>query len=91
MHIKGNLYLIGSQRATLDLKNDNVVVRVGGGSDLLTEYLQTNERHFERILLVYMIQSGDSIQDVVDQLCQGKNLKSSSHKSNSPMARSISP
>lgn len=29
--IKSNLYLIGSARVPCDLKNENVIVRVGGG------------------------------------------------------------
>lgn len=32
IHIKGNSYLVGSQKMQLDLKMGNVLVKSGGGS-----------------------------------------------------------
>ena len=37
--IKGNLYLIGSQRLNCELRADQLVVRVGGGYQLFEEYV----------------------------------------------------
>ena len=42
IHIKDNMYLIGCTRCNCTLKNENVVVRVGGGTDKLDWYINCN-------------------------------------------------
>lgn len=66
VHIKDSLYLIGSNRLICILKQDNVVIRVGGGNDMFENYVQFNHRTFERILVTYMINSEKSLDWVVD-------------------------
>jgi len=46
--IKENLYLIGTSRVICDLRNESVIVRVGGGNDTLFNYLSNNHKQFER-------------------------------------------
>ena len=45
-----------------------MIVRVGGGSDEFERYVGFNHRNFERILVVHMINSSQSLEWVVDQL-----------------------
>lgn len=52
-----NLYLIGANKLPCTLKQDNVVVRVGGGTDKLDDYVMHNHRTFEKILVIHMINS----------------------------------
>ena len=42
--IKANIYLIGSARVPCDLKNENVIVRVGGGVETFHSYVTNNHR-----------------------------------------------
>jgi hypothetical protein len=54
-----------------------VVVRVGGGTDKLDDYVLHNHRTFEKILVIHMINSNQSLEWVTDQLMQGKKIKGS--------------
>ena len=74
-HIKLNLYLIGSNRVNVDLKNDNLIVHVGGGSERFEDYVATNLKYFQRQLVVYMLKSGESLEWVIDQLIAGNMIK----------------
>jgi hypothetical protein len=51
------MYLIGTQKLPCIIKQDNVLVRVGGGSDKLEDYIKHNQKTFERMLVVHMINS----------------------------------
>lgn len=57
------------------MKTDNLMLRVGGGFEKFTEYVPKNHRYFERSLVVHMIKSGESLEWVVDEICQGKKIK----------------
>jgi len=52
VHIKDYLYLIGSNRCTCELKQDNVIVRLGGGNERFDSYVPYNHRLFERNLVI---------------------------------------
>ena len=66
--IKDKLYLIGIHRITCEIKRTSVLARIGGGYQDLTQYILSNHRYFQRMLVVYMIKSGNSLEWVVDQL-----------------------
>lgn len=103
--IKGSLYLIGSQRLNCELRADQLVVRVGGGYKLFEDYVSENHRYFMRMLVIHMIKSGESLENVIELLIQGKritniqtqmkNMRSSaideSRMSRSPSRKSLSP
>ena len=72
LFIKDKLYLIGSSRINVDLKKDNLMLRVGGGFEKFNDYVPKNHRYFERSLVVHMIKSGESLEWVVDEICSGK-------------------
>ena len=69
LFIKEKLYLIGSVRINVDMKTDNLMLRVGGGFEKFSEYVPKNHRYFERSLVVHMIKSGESLEWVVDEIC----------------------
>lgn len=73
--IKANLYLIGSQRLTCEIKKDQLILRVGGGYQKFQEWVIQNHRYFMRMLVIYMIKSGESLEWVIEQLIQGKKIK----------------
>lgn len=75
MHIKQKLYIIGSQRINLDVKNDQLLCRVGGGYEKFHEYVPKNSKYFQKMLVVHMIKSGESLEWVIDQLINGKKIK----------------
>lgn len=67
--------MIGANKLPCTLKQDNVVVRVGGGTDKLDDYVKHNHRTFEKILVIHMINSNQSLEWVTDELMQGKKIK----------------
>ena len=75
MHIKQKLYIIGSQRINLDVKNDQLLCRVGGGYEKFHEYVPKNSKYFQKMLVVHMIKSGESLEWVIDALMNGKKIK----------------
>ena len=74
LNINAKLYLIGVNRLSCDLRNNNLMVRVGGGFEKFIEYIPKNHRYLERALVVYMIKSGESLEWVVDTLKNGKKI-----------------
>ena len=42
IHIKDNLYLIGSQRMNIKLERNQLMVRVGGGYQKFEDYVPQN-------------------------------------------------
>lgn len=91
LHIRERLYLIGPNRMTCDLKNDNLMVRVGGGYEKFIDYVPKNHRYFERSLVVHMIKSGESLEGVVDALFNGRKLKNLIKESNDQIEEPSSP
>ena len=73
--IKKDLYLIGSNRLSVDLKRDTLMLRVGGGYEKFEEYVPKNLRYFQRILVIHMIKSGESLEWVVDALINGRKIR----------------
>lgn len=74
LHIKDKLYLVGPKRMTMDIKRDELMLRVGGGFERFTEYIPANHKYFERCLVVHMIKSQESLEKVVELLYQGKKV-----------------
>jgi len=69
-----NMYLIGDTKLPLDLKQDNVLVRVGGGSEMLDTYADRYHRTIERNLVHHMIDSSQSLEWVTDELMEGRKI-----------------
>jgi hypothetical protein len=49
------------------------MLRVGGGYESFQNYVPKNQRYFQKMLVVYMIKSGESLEKVVD--CLVNNIK----------------
>ena len=58
VHIKNNLFLIGCNRVNCDYKFNSVLVKVGGGSQKLIDYLHKNSDQILATLIENMIKSG---------------------------------
>lgn len=50
------------------------MLRVGGGYEKFDDYVPKNHRFFQRMLVVHMIKSGESLEAVVDNLIIGKRI-----------------
>ena len=75
VHIKNSLYLIGSNRTNCHEVNGKLVVTVGGGYEKFEDYVMANNRYLQRMLVVHMIKSGESLEWVIEQLIAGKKIK----------------
>jgi len=88
--IKGNLYLIGSQRLQLEIRRNCLLLRVAGGYESFQEYVIKNDRYFQRMLIIYMIKSSESLEYVVDQLINDRKIKNVTSTDNSMMTNTRS-
>jgi hypothetical protein len=50
------------------------MVRVGGGYAKFEEHIDKQARYYQRMLVVYMIKSGESLEWVVEQLKANKKI-----------------
>ena len=55
--IKENLYLIGTARVICEMRADIVIVRYGGITDTLSNYLYHNHKLFEKFLALRVLES----------------------------------
>lgn len=68
VHVKDSLYLIGSQKVTLVIKRESVLVQKGGGSEKLEIFIANNNRTFQRNIVMFMIKANESLEFVIDSL-----------------------
>ena len=73
--IHDNLYLIGSIRLNCELKDGQVIVIVNGQKLKFSDYSKKQNKHFQRMLVIHMIKSGESLDWVVDQLINGQVIQ----------------
>lgn len=73
--IKGDLYLIGHQRMSCSIKRSRLMLRVGGGYEPFQEYLVCNQAYFMRMLVVQMIKSRLSLEEVIQSLTSGQKIR----------------
>ena len=52
------------------------MIRVGGGYQKFEDFVLTNHKNFERMLVSFMINNNKSLDWVVEQLILGKKIKS---------------
>ena len=88
VQIKDSLYLIGCNRCSCIIKRDQLLIKKGGGYEKFETYVSSNLKYFQRMLVVYMIKSGESLEYVVDQLVNNKKIRNNSNDFN---GRSSSP
>lgn len=75
VQIKESLYLIGCSRCSCIIKRDQLLIKKGGGYEKFEDYVTSNMKYFQRMLVVYMIKSGESLEYVVDQLVNNKKIR----------------
>lgn len=56
------------------MHNDSLMVRVGGGYVKFEEHVLKQDRYYQRMLVVFMIKSGESLEWVVEQLIANKKI-----------------
>jgi hypothetical protein len=75
MWVKDTTYLIGCQRLICEIKRNCLLLRVGGGYESFQEYVIKNDRYFQRMLIIYMIKSGENLEYVIQCLLDDKPIK----------------
>lgn len=69
--------MIGPNRQNCELRAGQAMIKVGGGHQRFDEYVPKNHRQFQKKLVTYMINNNESLEWVVLQLMDGKQLKTS--------------
>ena len=74
--IRNELYLVGSERLNIKLNanNNQLLVRVGGGYKNFEEHILAQNKFYQRMLVMHMIKSGESLEWVVEMLIAGKKI-----------------
>lgn len=77
IHIRGQLFLIGSIRSSLELKIDQVMIKIGGGggSQRFDQYSKESLLEHQKTLVKYMIKSQKDLDQVCDKLCKGIKIR----------------
>lgn len=92
LHLKGNSYLIGTQKHNLEVRRNCLLIRIDSGFESFQEYIIKNDRYFQRMLIIFMVKSGEDLSYVVECLINGKQIKGNSGPSISQRRRnSVSP
>ena len=71
VHIEKNKYLIGCNRCNCSLKGDQVLIRVGGGYQRFEEFINSNQKQMEEVLVTHMKNNQWSLPQVLEKLIKG--------------------
>jgi hypothetical protein len=71
VHIQNSHFLTGVKIVNCEIVGKEVLVRVGGGYELLKHFVQSNSRNYQRQLTTAMRKSGRGITWVVEQFVTG--------------------
>lgn len=74
IHIKNDLFLVGSNNVTIKMTNSCCMIRVGGGWVKFDEHIVSHQRYYMRKLVIFMIKSGESLEWVIDAIITGKKI-----------------
>ena len=74
--IKDDLYLIGCERLNIkqNSNTESLLVRVGGGYVKFEDHVLKQNKYYQRMLVIYMIKSGESLEWVVEQLIANRKI-----------------
>ena len=56
------------------MKEDKMMVRVGGGYFKFDEYIPQNEQYYKRTLFMYMLKSKMSLEDVCEAIMNDQKI-----------------
>ena len=63
--VKENVYLIGTARVICEMRVDIVIVKYGGITDTLWNYLYHNHKLFEKFLALKVLESKQSLEEII--------------------------
>jgi hypothetical protein len=72
--IKNDLYLVGSQKVTCQLKSGNVLIKVGASFEFFDQVVPSTQKYHQKVLVTHMISNDESLEWVCDQLIQNKRI-----------------
>ena len=77
--IHDDLYLIGCERLNIkqNSNTESLLARVGGGYVKFEDHVLKQNKYYQRMLVIYMIKSGESLEWVVEQLVDNKKIHGS--------------
>jgi hypothetical protein len=74
IYLQDDVYLVGLEKVRLTVQNDVLMITFGKTTDKFKTYMNANYKHFQRMLIVYMIKTGESLEWVLNQLSEGKKI-----------------
>lgn len=80
--IHSSTYLIGFKKIHCEIKRNCLLLKVASGYESFQEYIIKNDRFLQRMLIIYMIKSSETLEYVVNCLVTDKKLKNVNLNSN---------
>ena len=72
--IKANQYLVGPKRVRCELKQGMLMCSIGQGQlELFENFLIKNQKNLERALVVVMLKTRESLEQVIENMVQSKS------------------
>jgi hypothetical protein len=64
--IKNDLYLVGSQKSTCQMKSGNVLIRQGASFEMFDQVVPGAQKYHQKVLVSHMISNDESLEWVCD-------------------------
>jgi len=73
--VKGNLYQVGSQKMVFSIERNTLMLRFAEGLRNFHDFILKSEKQIQRVLTIFALKSGDSMEHVMNQLVKDRQIK----------------
>ena len=73
--VKGNIYQVGSQKLVLHIQRNCLFIKFAEGQRSFHDYIIKSEKFIQRVLTIFALKSGESIDMVMDALIKDKQIR----------------
>ena len=84
LHVDGNKYFIGTSTQHVELKKGVPMVKINDYFEPFDKFAVENHEKMERILVQHMFESGRSLEEVCDQIMNGRKIKTTTIQKENP-------
>lgn len=70
--VKGSIYQVGSQKLVCQSERNCLMIRFAEGLRSFHDYILKSEKQIQKVLTIFALKSGDSMDQVMDSLIKDK-------------------
>jgi len=75
LHVEGNNYFIGTSVQHVELKKDEPMVKIKDFFEPFDQFCVDNHEKMEKVLVQHMFESGKSLEEVCEQIINGRKIR----------------